>query len=126
MNWHSQHIENRTLGERLADNVAAFVGSWRFIFIQSMLMLLWVVGNIYMIFHFDPYPFIFLNLFMSAEAAFSTPIIMMSQNRQSDRDRHQAEADYQTNLEAEKRIEDLQKSIANIEITYLQELLNKK
>ena len=104
MNWHRKHMETRSLGERVADRVASFVGSWTFIWIQTSLMTAWIAGNAYLLFHFDPFPFIFLNLFMSAEAAYSTPVIMMSQNRQAERDRHQAEEDYRVNLEAKRDI----------------------
>jgi uncharacterized membrane protein len=104
MNWHRKHMETRSLGERVADRVASFVGSWTFIWIQTSLMAVWIAGNAYLYFHFDPFPFIFLNLFMSAEAAYSTPVIMMSQNRQAERDRHQAEEDYRVNLEAKRDI----------------------
>lgn len=81
------------LADRLADWVAAFVGSWRFVVIQTILMGCWVGYNAVVAYRyvtlgaFDPFPFVFLNLFMSAEAAYSTPFIMMSQNRQANRDR---------------------------------------
>lgn len=122
-NWHKKHEDETSFGDRVADRVASFVGSWRFIFIQSGIMTGWVIGNAYLLFHFDPFPFIFLNLFMSAEAAFSTPIIMMSQNRQNDRDRKHAESDFQTNIEAENRIEILQKDLSRIENEKLDRLI---
>ena len=83
----------RHVGDTIADQVTAFVGSWRFVIVQALLMLAWVVYNVWMVFQwatlrpFDPFPFVFLNLFMSAEAAFSTPFILMSQNRAALRDR---------------------------------------
>jgi uncharacterized membrane protein len=92
--------------ERIADVVAATVGSWWFIIIQSVLLILWIILNIIAgIFHWDPYPFILLNLMLSFQAAYTAPIIMMSQNRQSDIDRQRAEHDYQVNVKAELEIE---------------------
>ena len=78
------------VGEKVADKAAATIGSWDFIIIQAIIMILWVIVNtltFFQVIHFDSYPFVFMNLAMSAEAAFSAPIIMMSQNRQADKDR---------------------------------------
>jgi uncharacterized membrane protein len=87
-------------------------------------MFLWVFLNaVHFLFNFDPFPFIFLNLFMSAEAAFSTPIIMMSQNRAGDRDRHQANADYVTNLKAKREIELLITKLDMLETEKLDKIL---
>jgi uncharacterized membrane protein len=94
-----------TLGERLSDLVAAIVGSWRFILIQSGLLVVWLIANVALGGGaWDPYPFILLNLMLSFQAAYTAPIIMMSQNRQSDLDRGRALADYQVNLRAEADI----------------------
>jgi uncharacterized membrane protein len=94
-----------SLGDRLADAVAATVGSWRFILIQSGLLLLWLLGNVLAGGGaWDPYPFILLNLLLSFQAAYTAPIIMMSQNRQADVDRDRAVADYQVNIRAESEI----------------------
>lgn len=94
-----------TLGQRIADTVAATIGSWPFIIVQSILMAGWVTLNVIAwIQHWDPYPFILLNLLLSFQAAYTAPIIMMSQNRQSDIDRGRALADYQVNLRAEAEI----------------------
>lgn len=93
------------IGARLADSVAAAVGSWRFIVIQSGLLAAWIIGNaIIGQGAWDPYPFILLNLLLSFQAAYTAPIIMMSQNRLSDVDRERALADYQVNLRAEAEI----------------------
>lgn len=93
------------LGERLADTVAATVGSWRFIVVQSGLLGLWLAGNATFGGNaWDPYPFILLNLLLSFQAAYTAPIIMMSQNRQADVDRGRAIADYQVNIRAEAAI----------------------
>ena len=89
--WHDQHRETMSLGQILADKLALGMGSWAFIIIQTVLVLFWIGLNfIGYIYHWDPYPFILLNLVFSVQAAYAAPIIMMAQNRQNDRDRHQA------------------------------------
>ena len=101
-----------TLGQRIADSVAATMGSWRFIIIQSTVLLSWIILNVTAwIRHWDPYPFILLNLALSFQAAYAAPFIMMSQNRQQDIDRKQAENDYQINIKAELEIELLHQKI---------------
>lgn len=93
------------LGARLADAVAAAVGSWRFIMLQTTLLLAWIAANAALgASAWDPFPFILLNLLLSFQAAYTAPIIMMSQNRQADLDREGAVADYQVNLRAEAEI----------------------
>lgn len=98
--------EGRTVGERIADRVAARVGSWPFIIVQSSLLALWIIGNAFLIRDwlngkpFDPYPFILLNLMLSFQAAYTGPFVLMSQNRQAARDRDEAEHDYGVNREA--------------------------
>jgi uncharacterized membrane protein len=95
-----------SLGNRVSDRVAAIVGSWRFILIQSGLLVLWLIANITAYLqHWDPYPFILLNLMLSFQAAYTAPIIMMSQNRQAMIDRQDAQHDYEINLKAELEIE---------------------
>ncbi len=111
-NWHQKHNDNRTLGERIADKVANGMGSWTFIILQSIFVAIWMILNVVMIVnHWDSYPFILLNLLFSTQAAYAAPIIMMSQNRQADRDRHQAEADFEVNRKAEKEIESIKKKV---------------
>jgi uncharacterized membrane protein len=84
------------------------MGSWKFIIIQTGFVIIWMALNIVGFFyHWDAYPFILLNLLLSTQAAYAAPIIMMSQNRQNERDRIQAQADYQTNIEAKQEIEAL-------------------
>ena len=101
-----------TRGARIADMVATMVGSWRFIIIQSALLALWVVLNLTGYFyHWDPYPFILMNLLLSTQAAYAAPIIMMSQNRQAEIDRRNAEHDYRVNVKAELEIELLHNKI---------------
>jgi uncharacterized membrane protein len=122
--WHEKHIEKSTIGQRLADTVANGMGSWKFIIFQSAFVVVWMLINIIAYFkHWDPYPFILLNLLFSTQAAYAAPIIMMSQNRQNDRDRAQAAEDYKTNLEAKLEIEALQKQLSNIEIEKLDKII---
>ena len=101
-----------TMGQRIADTVAATMGSWTFIIIQSGLLFVWIVLNVTaFIQKWDPYPFILLNLALSFQAAYAAPFIMMSQNRQQDVDRKKAENDYQINIKAELEIELLHQKI---------------
>ncbi len=100
------------LGSRIADTVAAVVGSWRFILLQSALLAAWLIGNaVFGGQAWDPYPFILLNLLLSFQAAYAAPIIMMSQNRQGEIDRQRAENDYSINIKAELEIELLHQKI---------------
>ena len=95
-----------TPGQRIADFVAATMGSWRFIIIQTTILIFWIALNVTAyVERWDPYPFILLNLALSFQAAYAAPFIMMSQNRQQDVDRVQAAADYQINIKAELEIE---------------------
>jgi uncharacterized membrane protein len=105
-----------TLGQRVADKVAAFGGSWTFIIIFGVVMLIWVTLNSAALFvrHFDPYPYILLNLFLSMIAAIQAPVIMMSQNRQAAKDRLQADQDYQVNLKAELEVAQLHSKLDHI------------
>jgi uncharacterized membrane protein len=101
-------IENSTFGQRAADAVASFGGSWTFISLFAVILIAWVVLNSYVLARyrdaFDPYPYILLNLFLSMLAAIQAPIILMSQNRQAQKDRISAEHDYEVNLKAELEI----------------------
>jgi uncharacterized membrane protein len=102
----------RSLGEYLADRIAATVGSWPFIIVQSVLLMVWIVLNVVAwVQHWDPYPFILLNLALSFQAAFTAPILMMAQNRQSSIDRQKAQLDYDVNLRAELDIEALHEKL---------------
>ena len=106
MNWHKLHEESLSFGQKLADSVAAGMGSWRFIIIQSIIVIVWMSLNVVSwCYHWDIYPFILLNLLFSTQAAYAAPIIMMAQNRAAERDRANAEADYQVNLNNKKEIE---------------------
>ena len=123
-NWHEKHVETLSYGSRLADSVAKGMGSWSFIIIQTILVILWMGLNLIgMVYHWDVYPFILLNLVFSTQAAYAAPIIMMSQNRQNDRDRAQAQADYQTNIDAKVEIEALAQKLNRLEIDKLDKII---
>lgn len=97
--------ERLTVGQRAADRVAAVMGSWRFILLQSLVLAVWVVLNVVAwMRHWDPYPFILMNLVLSLQAAYAAPVIMMSQNRQAARDRLDAHQDFIVNRKAEEEI----------------------
>jgi uncharacterized membrane protein len=104
-NVNAEARKELTAGERAADWVAGLVGSWRFIVVQSVLLALWVFLNVVAwVSAWDPYPFILLNLFLSMQAAYTAPMLMMSQNRQAQLDRLQADHDYRINIKAEEEI----------------------
>jgi uncharacterized membrane protein len=104
--------ESLTLGERVADKVAKTAGSWAFIFSFCGILAIWIISNAILLTKpFDPYPFILLNLFLSCVAALQAPVIMMSQNRQEEKDRIRAENDYRVNLKSEIIIEDLHEKL---------------
>jgi uncharacterized membrane protein len=126
-----------TVGQKIADQVASNMGSWRFIIIQSTILIVWIVLNLTAyVQRWDPYPFILLNLALSFQAAYAAPFIMMSQNRQQDIDRKQAENDYQINIKAELEIELLHQKIDELRekevleltraVEALTQLLNKE
>jgi len=97
--------EQLTYGQRASDWVAMIIGSWRFIIIQSALLVVWVILNVLaFIKHWDPYPFILMNLVLSLQAAYTAPVIMMSQNRLEAKDRLESHNDYLINLKAEEEI----------------------
>lgn len=108
---HREFDENITFGQRLADHVASFGGSWTFILLFLAFMVVWIGGNAVLLVRmgktFDPYPFIFLNLVLSMLAALQAPVIMMSQNRHAAKDRRAAEHDYEVNLKSELEILEL-------------------
>ena len=122
--WLDKHRETLTYGQRIADAVANSMGSWAFIIGQSIFVVIWMALNVVgFIRHWDVYPFILLNLIFSTQAAYAAPIIMMAQNRQSERDRLQAQADYDTNVEAKLEIESLQKQLNKIETEKLDKII---
>ncbi len=122
-------IDQASRGQRIADAVTGFMGSWRFIIVQTLIVSAWVAGNIYLIFHFDPYPFIFLNLAFSTQAAYAAPLILLASNRsalrdrltlehtasQSDVEERQNERLLRGNTEILKRVESLEQRILVME-----------
>ena len=108
LNINRRHDSSLTAGERIADRFAEIMGSWTFIIIQSLILSGWIALNaMAFLRHWDPYPFILLNLALSFQAAYAAPIIMMSQNRQADKDRLMAEHDYQINTKAEVEVKSI-------------------
>ena len=121
--------EKYTLGQRAADAIAKFAGSWAFIFSFAGVLILWMVVNAILATKaFDPYPFILLNLVLSCVAAIQAPLIMMSQNRQEEKDRRRAENDYKVNLKTEIMIEDLYDKVNSIlaKQSQIEKLLTEK
>jgi uncharacterized membrane protein len=112
-----------TRGEQIADTVTATVGSWRFILIQSCLLAIWIILNVVAwVTHWDPYPFILLNLALSFQAAYATPFILMSQNRQSTVDREKAQQDLDCDIKAEIEIELLHEKLDSLREREIAEL----
>jgi len=124
-NKSNKRINNRpNFGEKAADKIAAGMGSWKFIIIQSILLGIWIALNlIAWFFHWDPYPFILLNLALSFQAAYAAPIIMMSQNRTASRDRRKSEADLATDRKSERGIAAIQKHLSSLERNKLEKIL---
>jgi CRP/FNR family cyclic AMP-dependent transcriptional regulator len=114
-NANEEIDEAETLGEKVADNVARFGGSWGFVISFGVILLVYVTINSSLSKPWDPYPFILLNLFLSMLAAIQAPVIMMSQNRQDTKDRLRSELDYRVNLKAELEIEEMLQRIGKIE-----------
>jgi uncharacterized membrane protein len=106
----------RTLGQKAADNLTRYAGSWGFIVFFFIFLFLWMAANVYAWLQaWDPYPFILLNLVLSCLAAIQAPVILMSQNRSSQKDRIRADFDYRINKKAEKEISEIQKQLNRIE-----------
>jgi CRP/FNR family cyclic AMP-dependent transcriptional regulator len=122
-NLNKEEAETSTFGQRLADRVAAFGGSWPFIIVFGLFMTFWMSTNAYLASRsFDPYPFILLNLALSALAALQAPVIMMSQNRQASKDRLRADLDYEVNLKAELEVAHLHSKVDKIYETMVERL----
>lgn len=120
-----ENEERLSIAQRLADKVAAFGGSWRFIIFFLCFMAIWIGGNVYFLFDrvFDPYPFILLNLILSCVAALQAPIIMMSQNRQEEKDRARGKKDYMINLKSELEIRMIHEKLDHLIMHQQQELI---
>lgn len=128
-NVNERFRDELTFGQRLADRVAAFGGSWAFIIIFGCVLLAWVLVNTWVLPRpdiFDPYPFVFLNLILSMLAAIQAPVIMMSQNRQSSKDRLAAANDYDVNLKAELEIMHLHEKVDDVRTRQLETLLKQQ
>ena len=111
-NVNSIHKETLTLANRMSDSLAKFVGSWGFVIIFIAIIIFWILTNQYVFSKpFDPFPFILLNLVLSCVAAIQAPVIMMSQNRQEEKDRIRAQNDYKVNIKSELIIEDLHQKL---------------
>ena len=114
-NNHPAFKHKWTIGQRGADKLTGFAGSWTFISLFFIFIAIWMAVNVMMlIYRWDPYPFILLNLILSCLAAIQAPIILMSQNREAQRDRLRAQYDYQVNKKAEREIRDMQKDLEEI------------
>jgi uncharacterized membrane protein len=124
-NINAEFDRKLTFGERMADRVATYAGSWRFISIFIAVLLIWICINTIVLIKrpFDPYPFILLNLILSCIAAVQAPVIMMSQNRQEEKDRLRSEHDYRVNLKAELEIRHLHEKMDHLLMTQWQRLL---
>lgn len=124
MDPNQNHHPKPTLGQRAADRVTGIIGSWKFIITQLVLVVLWIIINIIgWAYHWDPRPFILLNLLLSVQAAFAAPIIMMSQNRTAERDRRKAEMDLATDRLAEREIKQIHEHLEKIEDEKLKKIL---
>ena len=110
-NSNIDHMRTTTFGNKMADKIAAYVGSWRFIIIALSIIIIWIISNAIVKNLFDPFPFILLNLVLSCIAAIQAPVIMMSQNRQEDKDRIKSKNDYKINLKSELITQDLHKKM---------------
>lgn len=113
----SDYVNKTKWSDRLADRIASFGGSWKFIIIFSVFLFTWIVWNSLPIFypHFDPHPFILLNLCLSFIAAFQAPVIMMSQNRQAARDKHESVIDFAINYKSEQEVNDMQRHLHKLD-----------
>lgn len=135
-NIDSANDKDATFGDKMADNIARFAGSWVFILSFTGCLLLWILINVILLTKpFDPYPFILLNLMLSCVAALQAPVIMMSQNRQETKDRQRSQNDYKVNLKSEIIIEDLHEKIDTLlenqekllkKVSLLESMQNKK
>lgn len=121
INVNEEMDQKLTMGQKIADKVAATVGSWPFIITQSIILAAWLVLNsLVLIYHWDPYPFILLNLMLSFQAAYAAPFVMMSQNRQSEKDRLTAQNDYQTDMKGEEEIRNIMEHLDHQDKVLLQ------
>lgn len=125
VNKIEDEVDNRTFGQVIADKVASFGGSWTFIISFFIFITIWIASNVFLLLNkgFDPYPFILLNLILSCIAALQAPVIMMSQNRQEEKDRERAKKDYMINLKSELEIRMLDEKLDHLIMHQQQELI---
>lgn len=121
-----ENIQTLSTGQKIADKVASFGGSWKFIILFGVFIVLWIALNMFWLVNkgFDPYPFILLNLILSCLAAIQAPVIMMSQNRQEEKDRERSRKDYMINLKSELEIRTLQEKVDHFIVDQQQELMD--
>jgi uncharacterized membrane protein len=125
MEQNQNHRDKSTFGQRAADKATCFIGSWKFIIIQTVVLIIWMTLNGFAIsLHWDPYPFIFLNLVVGFVASYSAPVIMMSQNRTEERDHKKFEIDLATNRKAEREIEEIQLKLEEMDNKRLKRILD--
>lgn len=127
-NVNEMFDDQMTFGQRAADWVASFMGAWPFIIGQTIVLIIWVILNVTAVVnHWDPYPFILMNLVLSLQAAFTAPIIMMSQNRQSEKDRLDAHMDYLVNQRTEEAVQQIMEQLAaqNEALIAIHDMLNQ-
>jgi uncharacterized membrane protein len=105
----------KDFGQNLADSVANFVGSWKFIIWQSVILLVWMFVNVEQLVHFDPYPFILMNLLLSSQAAYATPMILMSSNRQAEKDREHLKKDLKVDEESKELLQTVYSLLTKME-----------
>lgn len=124
MEQNQNHHNKSTFGQRASDKATSFIGSWKFIIIQTVVLIIWIIFNAFeLFFHWDPYPFIFLNLVVGFVASYSAPVIMMSQNRAEERDRKKSEIDLATDRKAEREIEEIQVKLEEMDNKKLKRIL---
>lgn len=116
-NWHDEHVEGLSLTDRLADMISTYAGSWSFVLLHAVWFFVWIYCDI------EVFPYGLLTMIVSLEAIFLSSFILISQNRQAARDRIQAQADYDTNLEAKREIEQLQIKLSRIETDKLDKII---
>lgn len=122
--------EKRTAGQKASDGVTRVVGSWKFLIIQSTILVVWIILNVIAFAqHWDPYPFILLNLVLSFQAAFTAPIILMSENREAERERQKTRLDLATDRKAEREIKEMRERLEKLDrekISKILEILETK
>lgn len=116
MEQNQEHHRKLTTGQRMADKITCAIGNWTFLIVETIILMSWLALNIIgWVKHWDPYPFVFLNLLVGLQAAYAAPVILMSQNRTAERDSHKSEMDLATDRKAEREIEEIQAKLEQID-----------